>query len=48
MLYAQTGRPEAHTELSAAIALYRALEMQFWLRQAEAAFAQVERPCDLA
>jgi tetratricopeptide (TPR) repeat protein len=48
-LYAKTGHPEqARAELSAAIALYRAMEMQFWLPQAEAALAQVERPCDMA
>jgi class 3 adenylate cyclase/tetratricopeptide (TPR) repeat protein len=42
-LYAKTGRPEqARTELSAAIGLYRAMEMTFWLPQAEAALAQVE------
>jgi Flp pilus assembly protein TadD len=42
ILYAQTGRREqAHTELSAAIALYRAMDMTFWLPQAEAALAQV-------
>jgi class 3 adenylate cyclase/tetratricopeptide (TPR) repeat protein len=41
-LYAKLGRPEqARTELSAAIALYLAMEMQFWLPQAEAALAQV-------
>src|SRR5262249_6415435 len=37
MLYGETGRPApARTELSAAIALYRALDMSFWLPQAEA------------
>jgi tetratricopeptide (TPR) repeat protein len=42
-LYAQTGRrQQAHAELSAAIALYRAMEMTFRLPQAEAALAQVE------
>ena len=41
-LYTQVGRPEqARTALSAAIALYRAMEMTFWLPQAEAALAQV-------
>jgi tetratricopeptide (TPR) repeat protein len=36
-LYGETGRPApARTELSAAIALYRALDMSFWLPQAEA------------
>jgi tetratricopeptide (TPR) repeat protein len=42
-LYAKMGRREqVRTELSAAIALYRAMEMTFWLPQAEAALAQVE------
>jgi tetratricopeptide (TPR) repeat protein len=42
-LYAKTGRPEqARTELSAAIDLYRAMAMTFWLPEAEAALAQVE------
>jgi class 3 adenylate cyclase/tetratricopeptide (TPR) repeat protein len=42
-LYCQTGRgEEARAELSAAIALYRAMDMTFWLPQAEAALAQVE------
>jgi tetratricopeptide (TPR) repeat protein len=41
-LYANIGRVEqARTELSAAIALYRAMDMTFWLPQAEAALAQV-------
>jgi tetratricopeptide (TPR) repeat protein len=41
-LYGQTGRgEEARAELSAAIALYRAMDMTFWLPQAEAALAQV-------
>jgi class 3 adenylate cyclase/tetratricopeptide (TPR) repeat protein len=31
---------QAHTELSAAVALYRAMEMRFWLPQAEAALAE--------
>jgi predicted ATPase len=40
-LYARTGRPaQARTELSAAIELYRAMDMTFWLPQAEVAFAQ--------
>src|SRR5262249_22915331 len=43
-LYATTGqREQARTELSAAIALYRAMDMTFWLPQAEAALAQVNR-----
>jgi hypothetical protein len=42
-LYAKTGRREqARAELSAAITLYRAMEMTFWLPQAEAALGQVE------
>jgi hypothetical protein len=32
---------QARTELSAAIKLYRTMEMTFWLLQAEAALAQV-------
>jgi class 3 adenylate cyclase/tetratricopeptide (TPR) repeat protein len=43
-LYAQTGQRElARTALSTALALYRDMEMTFWLPQAEAALAQVER-----
>jgi tetratricopeptide (TPR) repeat protein len=42
-LYAATGqREQARTELSAALALYRGMEMTFWLPQTEAALAQVE------
>jgi tetratricopeptide (TPR) repeat protein len=42
-LYATTGqREQARAELSMAIALYRAMDMTFWLPQAEAALAQVE------
>jgi tetratricopeptide (TPR) repeat protein len=41
-LYATTGpREQASDELSAAIDLYRAMDMTFWLLQAEAALAQV-------
>jgi tetratricopeptide (TPR) repeat protein len=41
--YAKIGRREqARTELSIAIELYRAMEMTFWLPQAEAALAQIE------
>ena len=41
-LYVQTGRLEpAHAALTAAIALYRDMEMRFWLPQAETALAQV-------
>ena len=43
LLYAKIGRrEEARVDLSAAIALYRAMEMTFWLPQAEAALAAVE------
>jgi tetratricopeptide (TPR) repeat protein len=42
-LYAKIDRREqACAELSAAIALYRAMDMTFWLPQAEAALAQVK------
>jgi tetratricopeptide (TPR) repeat protein len=42
-LYATTGQHEqARAALSAAIALYRGMEMQFWLPRAEATLAQVE------
>jgi hypothetical protein len=41
-LYAMTSqREQARAELSAAVDLYRAMEMTFWLPQAEAALAQV-------
>ena len=41
-LYATTGQHEqARAELSAAIELYRGMEMQLWLPQAEATLAQV-------
>jgi len=41
-LYATTGRREqARTALAAAIALYRTIEMTFWLPQAEATLAVV-------
>ena len=41
-LYAATGqREQARAALSTAIALYRDMEMTFWLPQAEAALAQV-------
>ena len=41
-LYAKMDqREQARAELSAAIDLYRAMEMTFWLPQAEAALAQV-------
>jgi class 3 adenylate cyclase/tetratricopeptide (TPR) repeat protein len=42
-LYAMTGQWEqARASLSAAIELYRAMDMTFWLPQTEAALAQVE------
>jgi tetratricopeptide (TPR) repeat protein len=42
-LYATIGKQEqACAELSAAITLYRAMDMTFWLPQTEAALAQVE------
>ena len=42
-LYGQTGRSEqARAALAAAIGLYRAMDMTFWLPQAEAALVQVE------
>jgi class 3 adenylate cyclase/tetratricopeptide (TPR) repeat protein len=42
-LYAGQGQQEqTRTALSAALELYRAMEMMFWLPQAEAALAQVE------
>ena len=41
-LYAKLGRPDsARIDLSAAIEWYRAMDMTFWLPQAEAALAQV-------
>jgi tetratricopeptide (TPR) repeat protein len=41
-LYAKIGqREQARTELSMAIGLYRAMDMTFWLPQAEAALASV-------
>jgi Flp pilus assembly protein TadD len=42
-LYATIGRrAEARAELSTAIELYRAMEMTFWLPEAEAVLAQAE------
>jgi tetratricopeptide (TPR) repeat protein len=44
-LYAATGqREQARAELSAAIEMYRDMDMAFWLPQAEAALAQVAQP----
>jgi len=41
-LYAKLGQEETvRTELSAAIDLYRAMDMTFWLPEAEAVLAQV-------
>jgi hypothetical protein len=41
-LYATTGqREQAGAALATAIALYRAMDMTFWLPQAEAALAQI-------
>ena len=43
MLYAATGqREQARTALSTAIEMYQAMDMTFWLPQAEAALAQVD------
>jgi hypothetical protein len=42
-LYVKTGqREQARAALSAAIDLYRAMDMTFWLPQAEAALAHAE------
>jgi tetratricopeptide (TPR) repeat protein len=42
-LYATIGRrTEAHTALTIGVELYRAMEMTFWLPQAEAALVQME------
>ena len=42
-LYAKTGqREQARAALIAAIALYRTMDMTFWLPQTEVALAQVE------
>jgi tetratricopeptide (TPR) repeat protein len=42
-LYAATGqREQARTALATAIALYRSMDMTFWLPQAKAALAQVK------
>src|SRR5262249_16536215 len=43
ILYVQTSqREQARAELSAALALYRAMDMLFWLPQTEAILAQVD------
>jgi hypothetical protein len=45
-LYAATGqREQARVALATAIDLYRAMDMAFWLPQAEATLAQVEAEC---
>ena len=42
-LYAATGqREQARSEFAAAIALYRNMDMTFWLPQTEVALTQVE------
>jgi tetratricopeptide (TPR) repeat protein len=42
-LYVKTGRHDAaRVELTAAIEMYRAMEMTFWLKQAEGALAEVK------
>jgi hypothetical protein len=41
-LYAVTGQQEqARTELSTAVAMYKSMDMTFWLPQTETALAQV-------
>jgi tetratricopeptide (TPR) repeat protein len=43
VLYARAGqREQAHAELVAAMEMYRAMDMTFWLPEAEAALAQVK------
>jgi tetratricopeptide (TPR) repeat protein len=43
MLYRENGRPaQARTELVAALTLYRAMEMNFWLPETEAVLAHVQ------
>ena len=43
LLYATTSRVEqARAELATAVAMYRAMDMTFWLPQTKAALAQVE------
>jgi tetratricopeptide (TPR) repeat protein len=45
-LYAATGqREQARVALATAIEMYRAMDMTFWLPEAEAALAQVEAGC---
>ncbi len=45
-LYLKTGRLElARVELTTAMALYRAMDMTFWLPQAQAALARVVGSC---
>jgi hypothetical protein len=46
-LYATTGQQEqARTELAAAIDLYRAMDMTFWLPQTEAALVRADAARD--
>ena len=43
-LYAMTGQQQqAHAALSAAMAMYCAMAMTFWVLQVEAALVQIER-----
>jgi uncharacterized protein HemY len=43
-LYVTTGQwVQARVELTTALDMYRAMEMTFWLPEAEAVLAQVER-----
>ena len=42
-LYATTGqRDQAHAALTTALAMYRVMDMTFWLPETEAALAQVD------
>jgi len=46
MLYAMIDQQEqAHTALSTAMEMYRAMDMTFWLPETEAALAQVKEGC---
>jgi DNA-binding SARP family transcriptional activator/tetratricopeptide (TPR) repeat protein len=42
-LYRARGKPDARSELAAAVELFRAMDMTFWLPAAEAALATVDR-----
>ena len=47
-LHRRTGRPhEARVELSAAVEMLRAMEMTFWLPEAEAELVEAERALEL-